>query len=129
MIRRSGHCHPVSLAVGIAGVCEPQCQVSLVAEQQSSTAVGIQASNRVQSTPEIRGDEVQNGPSALGVIAAADNAWGFVEQQDPFLSHHGHRRSIHADQIRFGVSLIAESCNRSVDVNATLAQEFFCLTA
>ena len=43
------HHDPVGLLVFIAGVCEFQGEVAMVAQQQGSSAVCIQASHRVQT--------------------------------------------------------------------------------
>ena len=62
---------------------EAQGERTVVAEQQGAAAGRIEAAHGMQplAPRQLRGQQVEHGGAALGVVAAAHHAGGFVQQQ------------------------------------------------
>lgn len=123
------HRDPIGLAVGITGMGQLQGEVTLIAEQQGPAAVCIQSSDRMQTSPEMRRDEIQHRRPSLRVMAAADHTGRFVEQKHPVRRPAGHRGAVHRDPVDGGIGLIADGCHLSVHDNTTLSQQIFRLAS
>lgn len=123
----AGHPHPIGLGVAVAGVGELQGEAAIVAEQQSATAVAVETPDRVQahSLAQLRGQQVEHGGTAPGIVAAAQHADRLVEQQRQRGVGWAQWPAIHQDLVASEIGPIAEAGGPSVHTHATSPQQVF----
>ena len=123
------HPNPVGLRVAVAGMGELQGEMPLVGEQQRTAAVGIKASDRVQAVAKIGGEKIKHDGACTWVVTAADDPFGFIEQEEPWWVCCTDRLAVNADVVSVGVGFIAELSQMVVDADAALTQKIFCMAS